>query len=214
MSAWFHQNQDVVVQTQDLESELEVFLDSANNFVSLTKSQMYDSLNLNSTQITYMNQAFNMFYNKLSSDQDTINYLDTVVSAFNNFENVVLYDNSLDSSQKVIILMTSSVLKHSFCYWNSNLDFFYNSSYGKRNFQFLWSWNWGKALKAVAFVAESDAVGALAGAIAAGIAAAPVNVVPAAGQITYGAAIGYTAVGTGVGNSILDAYNKWGRQTH
>ena len=214
MSAWFHQNQDVVVQTQDLESELEVFLDSANNFVSLTKSQMYDSLNLNSIQITYMNQAFNMIYNKLSSDQDTINYLDTVVSAFNNFENVVLSDNSLDSSQKAIILLTSSVLKHSFCYWNSNLDLFYNSSYGKRNFQFLWSWNWGKALKAVAFVAESDAVGALAGAIAAGIAAAPVNVVPAAGQITYGAAIGYTAVGTGVGNSILDAYNKWGRQTH
>ena len=85
MSAWFHQNQDVVVQTQDLESELEVFLDSANNFVSLTKSQMYDSLNLNSTQITYMNQAFNMFYNKLSSDQDTINVDNKIIEKKLNF---------------------------------------------------------------------------------------------------------------------------------
>lgn len=218
MAAWMHQRQDIIVTAQDLESELIHVYDTTQIYVNYSKAILYDSLDLNATQINYMNQAFNIFSVVLTPSQDTLTYLEDLMDAFFDFEDDVLTDNTLDSSQKAIILITSSVLRHSFYYWNSHIDYLYditslstndNLKTKKVNPKLLGFWD--DAWDAISFVAESDAVGAVAGGAGAAVGAFVLNVAPGAGQVAYGGAIAGGAVAGGVGNSIVDSYNKWAK---
>lgn len=207
MDIWFHQKTGIIIQTNSLENELLVMLDSIETYTALSNAQLYNLLNLNTNQILYMNQVFNLCSNILTPTQDTLTYLTDVIDAFNDLENTVLNDNSLDSNQKVIVLITSSVLKHSFYYWNSHINLFYDLPYAKRSFKLLGFW--ADAWDAVSFVGSRDAGGAVAGAAGGAATTWAINVIPGAGQAAYGASIAGGAAGGAVATSIGYACDRW-----
>jgi hypothetical protein len=162
-----------------------------------------NSIIVSEIEAIYLNRLDEVINNSSYSNKDDINL---AISNIINLENEIEKDESLTNEQLITLFSATQTAKHSYQYWVENMHNWYNlsSEHKKTNFQKRdgdGHANGCQCLVVGGAIVGADVKGAVAGAVGAAI----VNVVPVAGQVTYGAAI----VGTAATNSALEAIDQF-----